>query len=80
MRAIGTEVCNNSKKGGGSYLVIGIICCSRCQESLELREQLEPSKAQRKAGHYYAEYAWCHKCGLYQPNKNTRIVIKKWQS
>ncbi len=51
-KKIGAEVIKNSKQGGGSYIVVGHINCSRrsCQKLIELREQQEPSKAQIKNG------------------------------
>ena len=74
---VGSEVRKNSKQGGGRYIVVGHINCERCRAVLELREVLEPTKAQRKAGQYNAQYYWCHSCGLYKPTEGTFINLRK---
>lgn len=66
----------NSKQGGGSYAVVGHVNCSRCKTIIEEREQLEPTKAQRKTGRYYIQYRWCWKCGLYESVASTLTFIK----
>lgn len=56
----------NSNQGGGSYCVVGHVNCSQCGNEIELREQLEPTKAQRKKGRYYAQSQWCGACGHWE--------------
>lgn len=65
---VGTIIRKNSKQGGGAYTVIGLIKCERgsCGKIIPLREVIEPTKAQKKKGRYYQQYAWCPHCGLYQ--------------
>lgn len=71
---IGTEVCFASSLGGGSYIVVGVVNCSRCKTEVELREVQTPNRKQKRRG-YYSEYSWCYNCGLYEPNVNTRVSV-----
>lgn len=77
MNKIGTVIRKNSKEGGGEYVVIGHINCAResCGILIDLRETIVPTRSQRKNGRYYVEYAWCPKCGLFQPNEHTKRII-----
>lgn len=72
----GTTVRKNSKQGGGEYVVIGVVNCSRCNTEVEEREVQVPTKKQRKKGSYYAQYTWCHECGLYEPKESSKTFIK----
>lgn len=64
-----------SKRGGGSYTVIGSINCPResCQKEIELREQQEPSNAFRKKGFYWSEWSICPYCGLYDNSSGKKV-------
>lgn len=74
---IGETVWKPSKLGGGEYTIIDHVECERCEELLEEREVVTPNKRQRKNGSYYAQYSWCHKCGLYTPNKSTKTIYER---
>lgn len=63
---VGTEVSFSSKTGGGAYVVIGHINCSRCNTVLEDREIVEYNRSQKKNGTKCSSYHWCHNCGLYE--------------
>ena len=71
----GDIVSKTSRQGGGSYLIVGIINCSRCNKEIEEREVITPNKQQRKRGCYYSRYSWCPHCGLYENLKDTKVVI-----
>lgn len=75
LQKVGTKIHKNSKQGGGEYCVIGHINCPRngCKTIIELREILYPSKSQRKVGHYFSQYSWCHVCGLYEGTNKIKI-------
>jgi len=75
IKKTGTTIYKTSKQGGGTFTVTGVKECDRCEKEIEIMEIVEPSKAHRKKGGYYAEYSLCHHCGLYQPNKKTRKYI-----
>lgn len=72
---IGSHVWKNSKQGGGEYIVIGHINCSRCNTLIEEREQIEPTKKQRQRGQFNAYGVWCHKCGFYEGRDKTRVNL-----
>lgn len=74
---VGYKYSFNSKMGGGEYVVIGHINCERCNTAIEQREWQEPSRKHRKIGHYYREYVWCHKCGLFKPNLDSKVILFK---
>ena len=71
----GEVITKSSKQGGGQYIIVGIVNCERCNAEIAEREITEPTKQQRKRGRYYSEYLWCHKCGLYVPNKKSKEII-----
>lgn len=76
---VGYEYHFSSKQGGGSYVVTGHVNCERCNELVEDREQLEPSKKHRQKGRYYYHYYWCDNCGLYKPDESSLTHIKNYK-
>jgi len=75
MNDIGKEVSKTSRQGGGVYVVIGHINCSRCKTLIEEREVIEPNKGQKKRGSYYYHYSWCPNCGLYENDPKTKVNL-----
>lgn len=77
MNKVGTIVSKNSKQGGGMYVVIGHIPCSRCKTEIEEREIIVPSRKQKKGTTYNSQYTWCFNCGLYEPAKGSKTLVIK---
>ena len=73
--SVGYEVKFNSKNGGGSYVVVGHVNCSRCNSVIEDREWTSPSRKHRNKGRYFSRYTWCWSCGLYTPDINSKEII-----
>jgi hypothetical protein len=77
---IGQIVHKNARQGGGTYVVIGHINCSRCNTVVEEREQIEPTKKQRQRGQFNVHGVWCHECGLYEGRNKERVNKNELQN
>ncbi len=77
LHKVGTKIYKNARHGGGEYVVIGHVNCSRCNEVTEEREVIQPSKKHRQAGGYYYHFVWCWNCGLFVPDLKSRVNLKE---